>query len=69
MTATSRLVDFKTFSILPSPATLETCQNCRGLLSKVGADNFIKFDNDIIKEVGAILNQGHKSELGDYFLF
>jgi len=28
---------------------------------KVGADNFIKFDNDIIKEVGAILNQGHKS--------
>ena len=37
--------------------------------SKVGADNFIKFDNDIIKEVGAILNQGHKSELGDYFRF
>jgi len=28
---------------------------------KVGSDNFIKFDNDIIKEVGGIINQGHKS--------
>lgn len=26
---------------------------------KVGADNFIKFDDDIIKEVGNIVNQGH----------
>lgn len=26
---------------------------------KVGADNFIKFDDDIIKEVGNIINQGH----------
>ena len=31
--------------------------------SQVGADNFIKFDNDIIKEVGSIINQGHKCEL------
>ena len=27
---------------------------------KFGAINFIKFDDDIIKDVGAIINQGHK---------
>ena len=29
---------------------------------KFGANNFIKFDDDIIKDVGSIINQGHKSE-------
>eukprot|EP00092_Neocalanus_flemingeri_P010563 GFUD01011379.1.p1 GENE.GFUD01011379.1~~GFUD01011379.1.p1 ORF type:complete len:908 (-),score=173.35 GFUD01011379.1:129-2510(-) len=28
---------------------------------KLGANNFIKFDDDIIKDVGNIINQGHKS--------
>ena len=30
---------------------------------QAGSDNFIKFDDEIIKEVGAILNKGHNSEL------
>ena len=28
---------------------------------KLGAVNFIKFDDDIIRDVGTIINQGHKS--------
>jgi len=28
---------------------------------KLGANNFIKFDDDIIKDVGNIINQGHKN--------
>ena len=28
---------------------------------KLGSVNFIKFDDDIIRDVGAIINQGHKS--------
>jgi len=28
---------------------------------KFGANNFIKFDDDIIKDVGSIINQGHKN--------
>ena len=27
---------------------------------KLGSINFIKFDDDIIKDVGTIINQGHK---------
>ena len=27
---------------------------------KLGSVNFIKFDDDIIRDVGAIINQGHK---------
>ena len=29
---------------------------------KLGSVNFIKFDDDIIRDVGAIINQGHKRE-------
>lgn len=28
---------------------------------KIGADNFIKFDDEIIREVGSIVNKGHKT--------
>ena len=29
---------------------------------QVGADNFIRFDDEIIKEVGNIVSQGHASK-------
>ena len=32
---------------------------------KLGSVNFIKFDDDIIRDVGAIINQGHKSKLDE----
>ena len=34
---------------------------------KLGANNFIKFDDDIIKDIANIINQGHKSK--EVFLF
>ena len=38
----------------------KTAKDLYDTFIKIGAINFIKFDDDIIKDVGAIINQGHK---------
>ena len=48
---------------LPEEELMVLHKNAKDLYDtyiKLGAVNFIKFDDDIIRDVGAIINQGHK---------
>ena len=50
---------------LPEEELMVLHKNAKDLYDtyiKLGSVNFIKFDDDIIRDVGAIINQGHKRE-------